>query len=81
MSEMIELVARSIHDSMFVERFDDLPANSIERAGAIQQARDAIVMMREFTEDMYRAADALASASEGPGPDRIWHAMIDAALK
>ena len=52
MSDVIEKVARAIHNSQWGHEFDDLPLNSIERALAIQTAEDAIAVIRQPSDEM-----------------------------
>lgn len=91
MSEMIEEVAKAMWDvrrahangaGVFLEFWGD---GTIPKAnGIMQEARAAIEAMREPTDAMVNAANALDEVSKGvlitPIPERAWEAMIDAAL-
>jgi hypothetical protein len=74
MSNMIERVAWSLFASDGNGFFDD--ATPRQRHVYLIRARDAIEAMREPTEAMCEAADAV----ECNQPECIWQAMIDAAL-
>ena len=70
MSDMIERVARALTD-----HWENLEAK--QQNYFRQKARTAIAAMREPTEAMCEAADAV----ECNQPECIWQGMIDAALE
>ena len=78
MSEMVERVARMLADLADFAPDDDWHLFK-NKATAVIEA------MREPTDAMCRAADALDSVSKGvlitPIPAKAWEAMIDEALK
>lgn len=101
MSEMVELAARALWDCS-QKRFFARSAPSLNPEMAPwehlvevapftadefrQSARAAISAMREPTEGMLAAANALATPSEAWGDyhaplEKVWQAMIDAALR
>ena len=92
MSEMIERGARALAAKHYAKRFNR-PADDPNVVGNVHanwnifadDARTVIEAMREPTQEMCMAADALDEVSKGvlitPIPYRAWEAMIDEALK
>lgn len=77
MNEIIERVARAIHNAEWSVDFDKMPPDSVQVACARRQARAAIAAMRVPTEVMVEAVEA---ADYYKDAETIFSAMIDAAL-
>ena len=78
MSDMVERVARAMHEAVYEQSIHDWQnSNDYIRGYLRKQARAAIAAMREPTETMInrKDADGRAMATD------IWQSMIDEALK
>lgn len=77
MSEMVELVAKAIHQERFGGQLEWGRYPDAEKE-CLEEAYEAIKAMREPTDEMGEAADEWASMGTAL---KCWQVMIDEALK